>query len=84
VSERRVLVLAEGFSDDPRHGKTMRGVVRYRPEQVVAVLDSRRAGETEGGVPVIGDVAAAMRFRPTTALVGVATQGGRFPRLARS
>jgi uncharacterized NAD-dependent epimerase/dehydratase family protein len=79
VSERRVLVLAEGFSDDPHHGKTLRGVLRYRPEEVVAVLDSRRAGEAEGGVPVVGDVAAAMRFQPTTALVGVATQGGRFP-----
>jgi len=72
-------MLAEGFSDDPRHGKTLRGVLRYRPEEVVAVLDSRRAGETEGGVPVVGDVPAAVRFRPTTAVVGVATQGGRFP-----
>jgi uncharacterized NAD-dependent epimerase/dehydratase family protein len=79
VSERRILVLAEGFSDDPHHGKTLRGVLRYRREEVVAVLDSRRTGETEGGVPVVGDVPAAMRFRPTTALVGVATQGGRFP-----
>jgi uncharacterized NAD-dependent epimerase/dehydratase family protein len=79
VSERHILVLAEGFSDDPHHGKTLRGVLRYRPEEIVAVLDSRRAGETEGGVPVVGDVAGALRFQPTTALVGVATQGGRFP-----
>jgi uncharacterized NAD-dependent epimerase/dehydratase family protein len=79
VPDRRLLILAEGFSDDPHHGKTLRGVLRYRPEEVLAVLDSRRAGETEGGAPVVGDVAAAMRFRPTTALVGVATQGGRFP-----
>jgi D-glutamate N-acetyltransferase len=79
VSDRRLVILAEGYSDDPHHGKTMRGVLRYRPEQVVAVLDSRRAGETEHGVPVVHDVAAALRYRPTTALVGVATQGGRFP-----
>ena len=73
------MILAEGFSDDPHHGKTMRGVLRYRPEQVVAILDSRRAGETEGGVPVVGSVDDALRFDPNVALVGVATQGGRFP-----
>jgi uncharacterized NAD-dependent epimerase/dehydratase family protein len=73
------LVLAEGYSDDVHHGKTLRGVLRYRPDEVVAVLDSRRAGEAEGGAPIVGDVAGALRFQPTTALVGVATQGGRFP-----
>jgi uncharacterized NAD-dependent epimerase/dehydratase family protein len=79
-SERRILILAEGFSDDAHYGKTARGVLRYRPEQVVAILDSERAGEThEGGVPVVGTVAEALPLRPNTALVGVATQGGRFP-----
>ena len=37
---RRLLILAEGKSDDPHYGKTARGVLRYRPEDVVAVLDS--------------------------------------------
>src|SRR5207247_306926 len=45
----------------------------------VAMLDSKRAGETEDGVPVVGTVDDALRFAPNTALVGVATQGGRFP-----
>jgi uncharacterized NAD-dependent epimerase/dehydratase family protein len=76
---RRLLLLAEGHSDDPHHGKTARGVMRYRPESVVAILDSRRVGETEDGFPVVGSVADALAFGPTTALVGVATQGGRFP-----
>jgi len=30
-------------------------------------------------VPIVGAVVDAMRYEPTTALVGVATQGGRFP-----
>jgi uncharacterized NAD-dependent epimerase/dehydratase family protein len=77
--ERRLLILAEGFSGDAHFGKTARGVIRYRPEQVVAVLDSERVGETEGGVRIVGSVDEALRFEPTTALVGVATQGGRFP-----
>jgi uncharacterized NAD-dependent epimerase/dehydratase family protein len=76
---RRLLILAEGRSGDPHFGKTARGVMRYRPEQVVALLDSSRAGEQEEGWPVVGTVEEALPFQPTTALVGVATQGGRFP-----
>jgi uncharacterized NAD-dependent epimerase/dehydratase family protein len=76
---RRLLILAEGFSGDPHYGKTMQGVLRYGHDDVVAILDSTRAGETERGVPIIGDVAASVPLRPTVALVGVATQGGRFP-----
>jgi uncharacterized NAD-dependent epimerase/dehydratase family protein len=75
----RYLLLAEGFSGDPHYGKTMRGVLRYRREDVVAILDSTRAGETEEGVPVVGRVAEALPLHPSTALVGAATQGGRFP-----
>jgi uncharacterized NAD-dependent epimerase/dehydratase family protein len=78
-SRRRLLILAEGYSADPHYGKTMRGVMRYGRDDVVAILDSCRAGETEGGIPVVADVDAALRFGPTVALVGVVTQGGRFP-----
>jgi uncharacterized NAD-dependent epimerase/dehydratase family protein len=77
--EKRYLILAEGKSGDPHYGKTARGVLRYSPHPTVAVLDSERAGETENGIPVVGTVNDALCFNPTTALVGVATQGGRFP-----
>jgi uncharacterized NAD-dependent epimerase/dehydratase family protein len=79
MSDTRYLLLAEGFSADPHYGKTARGVLRYRREDVVAILDSTRTGEADDGVPVVGSVGDGMRFEPTTALVGVATQGGRFP-----
>ena len=80
MSDTRYLILAEGFSADAHYGKTMRGVLRYRREDVVAILDSERpAGETEEGIPVVQTVGDALRFDPSTALVGVATQGGRFP-----
>jgi uncharacterized NAD-dependent epimerase/dehydratase family protein len=75
----RTLVLAEGFSGDAHYGKTLRGVLRYRPEDVVVILDSARAGESESGVPIVGDVSSALDYVPEVALVGVATQGGRFP-----
>jgi uncharacterized NAD-dependent epimerase/dehydratase family protein len=79
VSGKKYLILAEGYSHDPLYGKTMRGVMRYRPESVVALLDTKRAGETEGGMPIVATVDDALRFGPNTALVGVVTQGGRFP-----
>ena len=75
----RLLILAEGFSGDPHYGKTARGVLAYGERPVVAILDSARAGETQNGVPVVGTVEEALDGRPTTALVGVATAGGRFP-----
>jgi len=79
----RVLILAEGYSADPHYGKTMNGVLRYRREDVVAILDSDHVGESRDGIPVVGSVADAAVYEPTTALVGVATQGGRFPPLWR-
>ena len=76
---RRILILGEGFSHDPHHGKTMRGIIRYGPDPVVAILDSARAGEVDEGIPIVGAVNDALCFQPTVAVVGVATQGGRFP-----
>ena len=79
MSEKKYLILAEGFSHDPHYGKTLRGVLRYRRESVVAILDTQRAGESDDGVPVVATVDEGMARKPNTALVGVVTQGGRFP-----
>lgn len=78
-SSRRLLILGEGFSHDAHYGKTMRGIVRYGPDPVVAILDSKRAGESHEGIPIVGTIRDALPFEPTVAVVGVATQGGRFP-----
>jgi len=79
MTDVRYLLLAEGFSADPHYGKDRARRAPYRRDDVVAILDSTRAGEVEDGVPVVASVDDALRFAPTTALVGVATQGGRFP-----
>jgi uncharacterized NAD-dependent epimerase/dehydratase family protein len=76
---KRYLVLAEGYSADPHYGKTARGVMRYGADPVVAVVDSERPGESLDGVPVVASVEDALSYEPTTALVGVATAGGRLP-----
>lgn len=78
-SRKRYLILAEEFSQDPHYGKTLRGVLRYRRESVVAILDTTHAGEAMDGVPVVASVDEALPLAPDTALVGVVTQGGRFP-----
>jgi uncharacterized NAD-dependent epimerase/dehydratase family protein len=79
VSEKKYLILAEAFSHDVHYGKTLRGVMRYRRESVAAILDTQRAGESDDGVPIVATVDEGMQYRPDTALVGVVTQGGRFP-----
>ena len=53
---RRILILGEGFSHDPHYGKTMRGIIRYGPDPVVAILDSARSGEEHEGIPIVGTV----------------------------
>ncbi len=72
-------MLAEGFSADEHYGKTARGVIRYGADTVVAILDSERAGEMFGDIPIVGRIADALCYGPRTALVGAATSGGRLP-----
>ena len=79
MSQKKYLILAEAFSHDPHYGKTLRGVMRYRRESVVAILDTQRAGQSDDGVPIVANVEEGVRYGPDTALVGVVTQGGRFP-----
>jgi uncharacterized NAD-dependent epimerase/dehydratase family protein len=76
---RRILILGEGHSHDPHHGKTMRGIIRYGPDPVVAILDSARIAEEYDGIPIVGSVDGALAYEPTVAVVGVAPTGGRFP-----
>ena len=79
ASGRRLLILAEGHTGDPHNGKTMRGVVDYGQDTVVAVVDAERAGETHKGIPIVASVAAAEGLGADTILVGVAPTGGKLP-----
>jgi uncharacterized NAD-dependent epimerase/dehydratase family protein len=79
VAEKRYLILAEDFSGDPHYGKTARGIIHYGLTPAVALVDSTRAGESQDGVPIVASVEEALPLEPTTAVVGVATAGGRFP-----
>ena len=81
----RFLVLAEG-AFGPLTSKTANGCIRYTPDRVVAVIDSRHAGRTSadvigfgGGIPVVGSLAEGMRHTPNALLIGIAPQGGKLP-----
>jgi uncharacterized NAD-dependent epimerase/dehydratase family protein len=81
----RFLVLADGLFG-PRSSKTANSCIRYTPEQVVAVLDSTKAGRTVndvlgfgGDIPIVSSFEEGMRREPTALLVGIAPQGGRLP-----
>lgn len=78
-------MLAEG-SFTPLGAKTAIGVLRYRVDQVAAVVDSTHAGSTAqasvgvgGAIPVVSDVAAAAALGADSLLVGIAPQGGGLP-----
>jgi len=85
-SRRRLAILAEGnFSF--HHGKTAVGVIRYGPDDVVAVIDSTQAPGNvsailpDRDIPIVAtlDEALARSPRPDTLLIGIAPTGGRLP-----
>ncbi len=85
TDQRRILILAEGkFS--PLKSKTANGAIVYLPQQVVAVIDSTKAGMTAqqvlgygGDLPVIRNLEEGLKFNPTHLLIGIAPAGGRLP-----
>jgi uncharacterized NAD-dependent epimerase/dehydratase family protein len=85
-SHRRLAILAEG-NFGFHHGKTAVGVIRYGPDEVVAVIDSSQAGGNVAtilpgrDIPIVAtlDEALARRPRPDTLLIGIAPTGGRLP-----
>ncbi len=81
----RIVILAEG-SFGVLESKTATVLVRYLPDNVVAVLDSTNAGkdvseiiEIGHGIPVIKNLADALQFQPTMLAIGIAPPGGELP-----
>ena len=81
----RIAILAEG-SFGILESKTATVLVRYLPDNVVAVIDSVNAGrdtseviEIGEGIPVVKDFDEAMRFNPTMLAIGIAPPGGELP-----
>lgn len=91
TAHRRLLILAEG-QFGAHSAKTAYGVIRYGPDEVIAVLDSTRAGENVTAylpgfdIPIVGSLAEALAFPkpPDALLIGIAPTGGRLPETWRS
>ncbi len=84
---RRIAILAEGHFHW-QGAKTAVGMIRYGQDQVVAVVDSTKAGQDAGqvlgnglgaGIPIVRDVSEALHYQPDTLLIGIAPIGGRLP-----
>src|SRR5574341_1939026 len=87
---RRVVILAEGCFT-PLDAKTAAGVLRYRADEVVAVIDSTRAGRTAeacvgagGTIPVVSGLEDAAALGAESLMIGIAPQGGRLPEAWRA
>ncbi len=80
---RKLVILTEGHTEQVS-AKTAESVLRYRPEQVVALLDSTHAGRTTqqvfgvgGGTPIVASLYEAPEAN--TLMLGIAPSGGRIP-----
>ncbi len=81
----RIAILADGqltYHD----AKTAFGVIRYGPDAVVAVIDSRNAGRNVSewlgaahDVPVVATLDEALALGPTALVIGIAPTGGLLP-----
>jgi D-glutamate N-acetyltransferase len=80
---RNIVVLTDGHTDS-HTAKTAISVIRYRPQEVVAMLDKQSAGKTcqevvgtGGAIPVVATLADAPGA--DTLLIGIAPPGGKIP-----
>ncbi|MHB1037980.1 MAG: DUF1611 domain-containing protein [Pirellulales bacterium] len=80
---RKSILLTDGYTD-AHTAKTAIMILRYKPEEVVAVLDRTHAGKTSqavlgvgGDLPVIGSLADAPGAN--TLVIGIAPPGGKIP-----
>ncbi|MCA9182030.1 MAG: DUF1611 domain-containing protein [Planctomycetales bacterium] len=86
---RRKMVLLTWGHSNPRTAKTATGLLRYCPDECVAVLDPDRAGkkaaeflEVGGDTPIIASLDEAPAA--DTLVLGIAPPGGKIPTAWRS
>jgi uncharacterized NAD-dependent epimerase/dehydratase family protein len=79
----RIVVLTEG-NTNPLSAKTAASVIRYRPDEVVAILDSTAVGGRAeellgvgGNLPIVATLADAPAA--DCLLIGIAPSGGKVP-----
>lgn len=85
---RKLVILTEGHTN-PHTAKTASCLIRYRREEVVALLDSTQAGKMTqdllgvgGALPVVSSLEEAASAN--TLLLGIAPPGGKIPKAWRA
>lgn len=85
MTNRRLIILTEGRLD-VFNAKTAVSVIRYRKEDVVALIDQVNAGKDlesiigiGKGIPIVSTIAETLHLKPTALLIGIAPPGGMLP-----
>ena len=75
---------------DPFTAKTAAGIIRYRRDEVIGVLDPTHAGQrlenllgVGAGIPIAASFAELDKYQPDTLIIGIASPGGRLPESLR-
>lgn len=83
-NSRIAVLLHDGLGDNP--GKTGLALIRYRSEQIVAVIDQRTPGqsfreltEIPVDVPIVATMQDALTYNPDWLAIGIAPSGGSLP-----
>ena len=81
-SKKKIVVLCHGAFNYIKN-KTGNMLIRYRTDEVVAILDNTKVGITSedelgygGDIPVLDNFESAANFSPDTLVIGSASQGG--------
>jgi len=85
MSKRSIVILTEGRSE-PTAGKTAAGILRYRTDEVVALIDSTLAGKFAGEffgvgekVPIVASLSETLKWQPDVLVIGITPAGGQLP-----
>ena len=81
-SKKKIVVLCHGAFNYIKN-KTGNMLIRYRTDEVVAILDNTKVGITSedelgygGDIPVLDNFESAVNLSPDTLVIGSASQGG--------
>ena len=86
VSQRQRLAILQHNGFTTRHGKTGISLMRYRGDEIVAVVDREMAGRSLRevsripGLPditIVGSVQEALAAQPTALAIGISPSGGK-------
>ena len=83
-NDRIAVLLHEGIRGT--QGKTGLALLRYRPDQIAAIIDRQCTGESLTALtripckaPIVASVSEALAYQPTVLAIGIAPSGGALP-----